>query len=180
MSPSHLVTDGADPPRPAVRLLPSPRPASYTAPSARSMAASRPASPPRPVAACPPAAPPCSGLPCAGLPRTSRQRRSRSAPRSSFIRNGPSERDRHDAEHSSRPGLVPVVRLGAVAAAHGDGRRRPGPCLDPHLPPFRPGELRERSPQQGHGRLEGRLRSEEHTSELQSRFDLVCRLLLEK
>ena len=25
-----------------------------------------------------------------------------------------------------------------------------------------------------------RLRSEEHTSELQSRFDLVCRLLLEK
>src|SRR5699024_12596323 len=27
---------------------------------------------------------------------------------------------------------------------------------------------------------EGLLRSEEHTSELQSRFDLVCRLLLEK
>src|SRR5207249_9069364 len=26
----------------------------------------------------------------------------------------------------------------------------------------------------------GELRSEEHTSELQSRFDLVCRLLLEK
>src|SRR5438105_11223995 len=30
----------------------------------------------------------------------------------------------------------------------------------------------------GHGRLSGR--SEEHTSELQSRVDLVCRLLLEK
>src|SRR5207249_10910242 len=28
--------------------------------------------------------------------------------------------------------------------------------------------------------LDGRPRSEEHTSELQSRFDLVCRLLLEK
>src|SRR5207249_11662294 len=28
--------------------------------------------------------------------------------------------------------------------------------------------------------LEEELRSEEHTSELQSRFDLVCRLLLEK
>src|SRR5438067_10704313 len=28
--------------------------------------------------------------------------------------------------------------------------------------------------------LEGAVRSEEHTSELQSRFDLVCRLLLEK
>src|SRR5438874_5342565 len=30
------------------------------------------------------------------------------------------------------------------------------------------------------GRPESRLRSEEHTSELQSRRDLVCRLLLEK
>src|SRR5207249_8524257 len=30
------------------------------------------------------------------------------------------------------------------------------------------------------GKLCGRVRSEEHTSELQSRFDLVCRLLLEK
>src|SRR5699024_12684726 len=29
-------------------------------------------------------------------------------------------------------------------------------------------------------RIEGFSRSEEHTSELQSRFDLVCRLLLEK
>src|SRR5699024_12404388 len=30
------------------------------------------------------------------------------------------------------------------------------------------------------GRKDRRRRSEEHTSELQSRFDLVCRLLLEK
>src|SRR5699024_12730327 len=30
------------------------------------------------------------------------------------------------------------------------------------------------------GAVGGRCRSEEHTSELQSRFDLVCRLLLEK
>src|SRR5699024_11359879 len=30
------------------------------------------------------------------------------------------------------------------------------------------------------GEVEPRQRSEEHTSELQSRFDLVCRLLLEK
>src|SRR5207249_10807464 len=40
-------------------------------------------------------------------------------------------------------------------------------------------------PQVGQRRLQGHLeavqgRSEEHTSELQSRFDLVCRLLLEK
>src|SRR5438067_9823925 len=32
----------------------------------------------------------------------------------------------------------------------------------------------------GLGRLIRKRRSEEHTSELQSRFDLVCRLLLEK
>src|SRR5699024_11440698 len=31
----------------------------------------------------------------------------------------------------------------------------------------------------GHGDLHRLVRSEEHTSELQSRFDLVCRLLLE-
>src|SRR5699024_12845409 len=36
-------------------------------------------------------------------------------------------------------------------------------------------------PGRGHGcGRHGRRRSEEHTSELQSRFDLVCRLLLEK
>src|SRR5438067_10212016 len=33
---------------------------------------------------------------------------------------------------------------------------------------------------QGRGNQAGAERSEEHTSELQSRFDLVCRLLLEK
>src|SRR5690349_22748703 len=32
----------------------------------------------------------------------------------------------------------------------------------------------------GHDRQGGQVRSEEHTSELQSRRDLVCRLLLEK
>src|SRR5207249_12007098 len=32
----------------------------------------------------------------------------------------------------------------------------------------------------GNPQLRGYIRSEEHTSELQSRFDLVCRLLLEK
>src|SRR5207249_10986578 len=31
-----------------------------------------------------------------------------------------------------------------------------------------------------HGQMPEKQRSEEHTSELQSRFDLVCRLLLEK
>src|SRR5437868_11832446 len=37
-----------------------------------------------------------------------------------------------------------------------------------------------RSPRAAPPSLSGGLRSEEHTSELQSRFDLVCRLLLEK
>src|SRR5207247_9916509 len=49
--------------------------------------------------------------------------------------------------------------------SRGQGRRGPGRI---HLP------LR-RDPDRGSGR-----RSEEHTSELQSRVDLVCRLLLEK
>src|SRR5207302_10577359 len=32
----------------------------------------------------------------------------------------------------------------------------------------------------GHSQIDGQMRSEEHTSELQSRENLVCRLLLEK
>src|SRR5699024_12756712 len=39
---------------------------------------------------------------------------------------------------------------------------------------------RRRRPLPGGGTGFGQPRSEEHTSELQSRFDLVCRLLLEK
>src|SRR5699024_11963940 len=55
-----------------------------------------------------------------------------------------------------------------------------------HHPAPAPGQNLRMGPQQGrlHGLLEEREnqvpRSEEHTSELQSRFDLVCRLLLEK
>src|SRR5438105_10976202 len=40
--------------------------------------------------------------------------------------------------------------------------------------------LRQRSSHGDHHKLGSRQRSEEHTSELQSRVDLVCRLLLEK
>src|SRR5438067_6753103 len=43
-----------------------------------------------------------------------------------------------------------------------------------HQPPLEQGQLGRRR------HAVARLRSEEHTSELQSRFDLVCRLLLEK
>src|SRR5699024_12810310 len=46
-----------------------------------------------------------------------------------------------------------------------------------------PGDEEAGRPDRRHsrtGKLTATLRSEEHTSELQSRFDLVCRLLLEK
>src|SRR5699024_12705742 len=51
--------------------------------------------------------------------------------------------------------------------------------LSQHLPQFR-----EKDPASSHSsspaQTSSHPRSEEHTSELQSRFDLVCRLLLEK
>src|SRR5438067_6126098 len=45
---------------------------------------------------------------------------------------------------------------------------------------FRGGASAAGSSGAGGGWTSGSFRSEEHTSELQSRFDLVCRLLLEK
>src|SRR5438067_3772009 len=62
-------------------------------------------------------------------------------------------------------------------------RRPPRSTLFPYTTLFRSGTTipRRRSalPRRGRGAPAPR-RSEEHTSELQSRFDLVCRLLLEK
>src|SRR6266513_5543746 len=60
-------------------------------------------------------------------------------------------------------------------------RRPPRSTLFPYTTLFRsraPGPARRRWPRSR--RLRPNARSEEHTSELQSRFDLVCRLLLEK
>src|SRR5438105_6691794 len=71
-------------------------------------------------------------------------------------------------------------------------RRPPSSTLFPYTTLFRSHDDAEHSEQHDHAvvqhqllgerqRLESdRLRSEEHTSELQSRVDLVCRLLLEK
>src|SRR5438105_6325949 len=66
-------------------------------------------------------------------------------------------------------------------------RRPPRSTLFPYTTLFRsvghrPGRLRRegRSPPSGRGSGASGPRSEEHTSELQSRVDLVCRLLLEK
>src|SRR5690349_23712737 len=69
------------------------------------------------------------------------------------------------------PGRLPEV--GAVGPPGGEGPAAPGradPALQPALPP-EPG--RREGPAQA-------ARSEEHTSELQSRRDIVCRLLLDK
>src|SRR2546429_6417137 len=72
-------------------------------------------------------------------------------------------------------------------------RRPPRSTLFPYTPLFRSppafgaGRALERAPSRGRDRRQrasedaaGELRSEEHTSELQSRLHLVCRLLLEK
>src|SRR5699024_11444565 len=65
-------------------------------------------------------------------------------------------------------------------------RRPPRSTLFPYTTLFRSGSLRRAAmPPADFGRTirragNRRRRSEEHTSELQSRFDLVCRLLLEK
>src|SRR5699024_12225337 len=74
----------------------------------------------------------------------------------------PRRRNRHDC-----PGRRPDIR-----SSPGMPRRRPSPRA------ARPLSRRSRRGPCSRRRLASR--SEEHTSELQSRFDLVCRLLLEK
>src|SRR5947209_16098088 len=63
-------------------------------------------------------------------------------------------------------------------------RRPPRSTLFPYTTLFRssrsPSRCRSRRCRPGLSRRRGRSRSEEHTSELQSRQYLVCRLLLEK
>src|SRR2546421_981333 len=58
--------------------------------------------------------------------------------------------------------------------------RCPPPVLRPARAPVATGARAGRSTGGGQRSVAGRRRSEEHTSELQSRSDLVCRLLLEK
>src|SRR5699024_12808962 len=92
----------------------------------------------------------------------------------------PGDRDSFPTRRSSDLGQGPLHALHLVyddllhLAAGGiqDGaERHPGEFLQDLLPD---------GLQNGKGSLVGDGRSEEHTSELQSRFDIVCRLLLEK
>src|SRR3712207_8894913 len=72
-----------------------------------------------------------------------------------------------------RSTLFPYTTLFRSRGADREPARRP--CQGRHQPP------RPRSPPGcWHGGVQRRERSEEHTSELQSRQYLVCRLLLEK
>src|SRR6266513_5154695 len=61
-------------------------------------------------------------------------------------------------------------------------RRPPRSTLFPYTTLFRSADPLDRARDDDHAQppLAQLRRSEEHTSELQSRFDLVCRLLLEK
>src|SRR2546422_6713987 len=74
----------------------------------------------------------------------------------------------------ARGGLAGVLRApkGRGAAA----RERGAPAAAPADPPHDPGARRMK----GRAHVRAGMRSEEHTSELQSRLHLVCRLLLEK
>src|SRR5207248_11323304 len=72
-------------------------------------------------------------------------------------------RTTHHVEPQARDGGAVVARGGGLMAAEGEARR--GPPVQP---------------QEGAAAMSPPPRSEEHTSELQSPYDLVCRLLLEK
>src|SRR5207248_9472278 len=72
---------------------------------------------------------------------------------------------------------VVTLRLGPADPpdAAGTQPRRPAGCEEDQ-----PDEQQRRTEPQQHPLQERGARSEEHTSELQSPYDLVCRLLLEK
>src|SRR5699024_5392887 len=109
------------------------------------------------------------------------------APRQRAARGGPGSRVAGE-ELAARAGELPAPGAGGPARARhrGAGARRGGAGLARavRLPRGRrrgPLSRRLAGDADAGGRAPARPgRSEEHTSELQSRFDLVCRLLLEK
>src|SRR5215467_5973986 len=85
--------------------------------------------------------------------------------------------------HLRGPADDAAERRDDLAAAEQHARRRPA-ALVRHHPPLavlqRPGRVQPVPPGLGLHLVRAGLRSEEHTSELQSPCNLVCRLLLEK
>src|SRR5207249_5649843 len=87
-------------------------------------------------------------------------------PYTTLFRSGPAGRDREPgAEEREEEAEGKRIRGGGESRRHRQGDRGAGRRGDAAY-----SKLHRRDPG----------RSEEHTSELQSRFDLVCRLLLEK
>src|SRR5690606_39769754 len=74
----------------------------------------------------------------------------------------------HDRMRTCAPGAKKLAgSIAQVVQQRGERHAPPGARIPPHRVPARPTDV-------------SRIRSEEHTSELQSRENLVCRLLLEK
>src|SRR5690606_40115242 len=105
------------------------------------------------------------------------------SPASFFVTDPPSAAtialSLHDALPISRPRRCPHGRTSARRPASPRARRGSCPHRRCGTPP-RAATTRRASGRGGRRRRARRRRSEEHTSELQSRENLVCRLLLEK
>src|SRR5437870_6341589 len=101
-------------------------------------------------------------------------------------RSGCNQGTRHDAPLSTTsnwPGPARAARLHATARPlHGAPRQTSSAARSAHLRASRVNRWfwASREGPSPRGTLSPRVRSEEHTSELQSRGHLVCRLLLEK
>src|SRR3712207_3018211 len=108
------------------------------------------------------------------------RRRARAAPLAAHARGGGGHRARRRA---GGPGPRRAARAGPAAGAGRCGTRRPGLGAGTAARAGAAGVRRRRRrplPHRRHPRAGRPARSEEHTSELQSRQYLVCRLLLEK
>src|SRR2546422_174174 len=119
----------------------------------------------------------------AAHPRLGTARSTAAQPPDSVAGAGARLRQDRTAGHGSRGGageasrVLPVRRSGGNLRRAADGdRRRAGEGPVHQRAQRRAGGHRNQRPH----RRSGRTRSEEHTSELQSRLHLVCRLLLEK
>src|SRR5699024_6207274 len=125
---------------------------------------------------------------CGALRRPRRERRVRRRGSLRSLMDSPTRVTPSTARAIARPGNTPVHQMPLVASAIARWRSYPhSEALVGSIPkPRNPSAARVRIDSEAFSvKISGRVRviftrSEEHTSELQSRFDLVCRLLLEK